>query len=108
MTYPFRNIFSVCILCGCFFCSTKSYAFDYATYQKTHKQLRSLTPSESTASGSLPGKAKKEHLFSTFTRKLLEALDSDRVPVKVFDTNGNLSFYFKPAKITKIGFKYKF
>lgn len=109
MTFYFRNIFSLCILCGCFFCTPKSFAFDYKTYNKAHKQLRSLEPANSTIKNShLNKRVKKEHLLSSVTKKLLEALDNDRVPVKIFDTSGNFSFYFKPAKITKVGFKYKF
>jgi hypothetical protein len=109
MAFDIRNIFSLCILCGCFFCTPKSFAFDYKSYYNAHKQLRSFEPAtDANKVSPLNRKGKKEHLLSSFTKTVLEALDNERVPVKMFDTRSNFSFYFKPAKVTKVGFKYKF
>jgi len=102
------RLLPVCVLCSCFFFTQKSYAFDYAKYKSEHRQLRSLTPSATTAT---PGKnvhESKSHPMKELLSKVLDAMQSDAVPAKLFDTSTNFSVYFKPAKISKIGVTYRF
>ncbi len=101
----------LCILFGCFIVPAKSFSFDYKTYAKERHQLRSLTPPDTLTTAtesSSETKKSKSSIIKEFTSKLLEALDSDLVPVKIFKTSKGFSIYLKPAKISKIGFKYKF
>ncbi len=101
----------LCIMFGCFFVPTKSFSFDYKTYAKERHQLRSLTSAQTSTSivgSSSVTKKSKSSIIKEFTSKLLEALDSDLVPAKLFETSKGFSIYLKPAKISKIGLKYKF
>ena len=108
-----RYFLSVCMIFGCCIAPGKLHAFDYKTYSKEMRQVRSLTPSAATQ-GSVkatahPGeKKRKTKIVKVIVEKLFEALDSDVVPAKMFRASNSVSFYFKPAKITKIGIKYKF
>ncbi len=102
-----NNFVYSCVLCGCFLFPSKSLAFDYKEYNKEHHQIRSLK-SQSTLTPTTQGKEDKESAIKEFTHKVLEALNSDLVPVKMFDASNEWSLYFKPAKISKLGFKYKF
>ena len=108
MTRRLQRLFPACILCGCFLFSHKAHAFDYGKYDKQHKQIRSIPPSQNSGGAAVQGKQENSHAFQMFANQLLEAMQNDAVPAKFFDAGSNLSFYFKPAKITKIGFKYKF
>jgi len=103
-----QRLFPACILCGCFLFSHKAHAFDYGKYEKQHKQIRSIPPSQKGGTTSVHGTKESSQAFQMFANRLLEAVQSDAAPAKLFDAGRNLSFYFKPAKITKIGFKYKF
>jgi hypothetical protein len=108
MCFNVNRFLSVSILCSCFLLTQKSYAFDYEKYNKEHRQLRSIAP---VSSVTVPVKEKKEEkapVMKEFITKLLDAMQSDAVPAKLFDTNTNFSIYFKPAKISKIGITYKF
>ncbi len=101
------RIFVVSMMCSfCF--SHKAFAFDYDTYSKTHKQLRAINPDTTITTAVRNNKHQSTNAFAVFTQQLLQAMQSDAVPVKVFDTGTNISLYFKPAKVTKIGIKYKF
>ncbi len=86
---------------------SKSYSFDYKTYSKQMHQLRSLTP-KTTISPKSNQKQRKSSALKNVTKNLLEALDSDLVPAKLFNEHKRVSVYFKPAKISKIGLRYRF
>ena len=105
--YKYFIVFS--ILIGCFILPTKSYAFDYKSYTKELHQIRSLTPANKTVTPVKNNrKQSKSSAIKEITKKLLEALDSDLVPAKLFNAKQTFSVYFKPAKITKLGIRYKF
>ncbi len=108
MQFRIRGILPLCILFGCCFFSQKSYAFDYNRYNKEHRQLRSLTAATPADAITKPSKESKSKAFENFANRLLEAMQSDAVPARIFDTGTDISFYFKPAKVTKLGIKYKF
>jgi len=77
------------------------------------RQVRSLTPSAGThgnvkTTARTEEKKSKTKIVKVIVEKLFEALDSDVIPAKMFRASNSVSFYFKPAKITKIGIKYKF
>jgi len=109
-----RYFLSFCVLLGCCVAPGKMYAFDYKSYNKEMRQVRSLTTvsevqgSENATAGQSEGKKSKTKVVKVIVEKLFEALDSDAVPAKMFRASNSLSFYFKPAKVTKIGFKYRF
>ena len=109
-----RYFLSFCVLLGCCVAPGKVYAFDYKSYSKEMRQVRSLTPSSEVqgsvkeTEGQAQGKKSKTKIVKVIVEKLFEALDSDAVPAKMFRASNSLSFYFKPAKVTKIGFKYRF
>ncbi len=102
-----NNFVYSCVLCGCFLLPSKSLAFDYKEYKKEHYQIRSID-SQTSLTPNSQAKEEKQSTFKDFTHKVLEALNSDLVPVKMFDATNEWSLYFKPAKISKLGFKYKF
>jgi hypothetical protein len=108
MYFDVNRFLSISILCSCFLLTQKSYAFDYEKYNKEHRQLRSLTPISSATASVKEKKEEKSPVMKEFITKLLDAMQSDAVPAKLFDTNTNFSIYFKPAKISKIGITYKF
>ncbi len=108
MPLDMRKLLPICVLCGCFFFTQKSHAFDYEKYNSDHHKLRSLTPHDNIASPSKNQEESKSHLMKELVSKVLDAMQSDAVPAKLFDTNTNFSIYFKPAKISKIGITYKF
>lgn len=106
-----RTLFPVCILCSCFLFAQKSFAFDYQKYSKERKQIRSLTPTDRIAAEipkSTPKKKRSDKAFAHFTQTLLEAMDTDIPLATLFDSGNGLSLYFKPSKVTKVGFRYKF
>ena len=102
-----KYFFYSCLLCGCFLFPVKSLSFDYKQYNKDHRQLRS-TDSSGSLTPVTHEKEDKQSAIKEITKSLLEALNSDLVPAKMFNANNELSLYFKPAKISKVGFKYKF
>ena len=108
MWFDVNRFLSISILCSCFLLTQKSYAFDYEKYNKEHRQLRSLTPVSTATPSVKEKKEEKSHLMKELVSKVLEAMQSDAVPAKLFDTSTNVSIYFKPAKISKIGITYKF
>ncbi len=106
-----RTLIPVCILCSCFLFAQKSFAFDYQKYSKERKQIRSLTPTDRIAAGipeTTPTKKRSDRAFSHFTQTLLEAIDTDIPLATLFDNGSDLPLYFKPAKVTRVGFRYKF
>ncbi len=102
------KLLPVCVLCGCFFFTQKSHAFDYQRYTNDHHKLRALTPSDNITTPSKKQEESKSDTMKELLGKILDAMQSDAVPAKLFDTNTNFSIYFKPAKISKIGITYKF
>ncbi|HHD77344.1 MAG TPA: hypothetical protein ENK93_01050 [Campylobacteraceae bacterium] len=108
MLLHLRIAMPFCILFGCCFFSQKGYAFDYNKYDKTRKQMRALTPAAPSQGEIRPAASGKSGAFEKFANRLLEAMESDIIPAKIFDTGTGVSFYFKPAKITKLGIRYKF
>ncbi len=102
------RLLSVYVLCGCFFFTQKSHAFDYQKYNRDHHKLHALTPNSTIATPSKNQEESKSHLIKELLGKVLDAMQSDAVPAKLFNTNTNFSVYFKPAKISKIGITYKF
>lgn len=109
MRFRLRALLPLCMVLGCCFFPQKGFAFDFKKYEREQRQLRSLTPSNATSTSARTADPKKRsRAFALFADKLLEALQSDAVPTKIFDTGTNLSFYFKPAKVTKLGIQYKF
>ncbi len=107
-----RTLFPVCIVCGCFLFAQKSFAFDYQEYSKESRQIRSLTPTDHISAKisekSTATKKRSDRAFSHFTQTLLEAMDTDIPLATLFDNGSDLSLYFKPAKVTRVGFRYKF
>ena len=110
MTLYKKYFLPLCILFGCCVAPVKSFSFDYKTYAKERHQLRSVEPANGTLSSSksTTRKKSKANVIKDITSKLLEALNSDLVPAKLFHASNGFSIYIKPAKISKIGFKYKF
>ncbi len=108
MYFNLRRIVPVCLLCGSFLFTQKSYAFDYEKYNSERKQLRSLAPLTPSAASSHSNQEEKSGIMKEFVTKLLDAMQSDAVPARLFDTNTDISIYFKPAKISKVGITYKF
>ena len=108
MRLRIRSLMPLYLLCSCYLFAPKSFAFDYDKYKRDHKQLRSLTPATTADAQSTPSKRSKSKAMEKFAGILLEAMQSDTVPTKIFNTGSNISFYFKPAKITKVGITYKF
>ncbi len=108
MPLDMRKLLPICVLCGCFFFTQKSHAFDYQKYNSDHHKLRALTPNNTIATPSKNQEESKSHLMKELLGKVLDAMQSDAVPAKLFDTSSNISVYFKPAKISKIGITYKF
>ncbi len=108
MRLHIRTAMPLCILFGCCFFSSKSYAFDYDKYNKDHKQLRAIKSGTLVQGETKQSKMSKSKAFERFASQVLEAMDNDAIPTKIFDTGTNISFYFKPAKITKLGIRYKF
>lgn len=108
-----RYFFALLIFLGCCGFGHKAYAFDYQSYAKQTKQIRSVekgggkvmqggdTSTQRRGSG-------KESIAKVIIGKILSTLDSDTVPAKMFKANRKFSIYFKPAKVTKIGVRYKF
>ncbi len=88
----------------------KSYSFDYKSYSKQMHQLRSLSPKSTLTAKSekQTQKQRKSSALKNITNKLLEALDNDLVPAKLFNEKKTVSVYFKPAKISKLGLRYRF
>ena len=116
VTWYKRYILSFCVLFGCCLTPGKMYAFDYKSYSKEMRQVRSLTPtselegSVETTRGRTHGKKSKSKIVKLLVKKLFKALNNDTIPAKTFHASKSkrFSFYFKPAKVTKIGFKYRF
>ena len=104
-----RSLFAVVLMFWACGAVTKVNAFDYKRYSLETKQIRSLTPVANDSKVVKKGtKNAKSSLGREVVQKLLEALDSDLVPAKMFRTQRTFSLYFKPAKVTKFGVKYRF
>ncbi len=104
-----RYILSVSMVVGCWVMPGKVHAFDYKTYSKEVRQIRTLMPPESGEKPVVKGEKKsRSKAFKTVVNKLLEALDSDLVPARIFQTGDAFSLYFKLARVTKFGIKYRF
>ena len=114
VTWYKRYLVSFCVFLGCCSVPCKMYAFDYKSYSKEMRQVRSLSPASDmqgdieTRGMRTHGKKSKAKIVKLLVKKLFKALDSDAVPAKTFHRSKKFSFYFKPAKVTKIGFKYRF
>jgi|GEM_PF-2222719 len=110
MFLSIRRILPVWIVCSCFFFAHKAFAFDYEKYKNEHSRLRNI-PSPVTqinASDQTHESEEKSSGLKDFMEQVLTAMQSDAVPVKIFDATEKFSIYFKPAKISKLGIKYKF
>ena len=109
-----RYFMSLCVLFGCCMAPGKIYAFDYKSYSKEMRQVRSLTFTSDVQEDversvmRTQGKKSKAKIVKLLVKKLFKVLNNDTVPAKTFPASKSVSFYFKPAKITKIGFKYRF
>ena len=98
---------------GCCGFADKIYAFDYQSYAKQTKKIRSVEKGgvkvvQGGDSSTQRRSKGKESIAKVIIEKLLSSLDNDSVPAKMFKANRKFSIYFKPAKITKIGIRYKF
>jgi hypothetical protein len=104
----------LCMIVGCWIIPGKAHAFDYKVYSKEMRQIRSVNSAATTfkreneSSTGVKEKKSKSKAFKVIVSKLLEALDSDMVPAKMFKANQQFSIYLKPARVTKFGIKYKF
>ena len=106
-----KYLFPLCLFFSCFIAPSKSLCFDYKTYSKQIHNLRIITPSSKTITPVQTQnkiKKKRPNIVKEFATKLLNALNSDIVTAKLFETSSGLSIYIKPAKISKIGVKYRF
>jgi hypothetical protein len=110
MFLSIKRILPVCIACGCFFFAQKGFAFDYKQYDNEHSRLRSVSSplTQVIGSGETHESEEKSSGLKDFMEQVLTAMQSDAVPVKIFDATETFSVYFKPAKISKLGIKYKF
>ncbi len=110
MFLSIRRILPMWMICSCFFFAHKAFAFDYEQYKNEHSRLRSVTSplTQVIASGETRESEEKSSGLKDFMEQVLTAMQSDAVPVKIFDATETFSIYFKPAKVSKLGIKYKF
>jgi len=105
MPFSVRKTFFAYLFCSSFLFLHKLFAFDFESY---HRQQRSVPSMEqNVAHPATPQKHEKSSV-QRFVSHLLESFDNDIVPAKMFNTSETFSIYFKPAKVTKLGIRYKF
>ncbi len=105
MPFPVKKTFFAYLFCSSFLFLHKLFAFDFESY---HRQQRSIPSMAQHVAQPTTIQKREKSSVQRFVSHLLESFDNDIVPVKMFDTSEKFSIYFKPAKISKLGIRYKF
>jgi len=105
MPFPVKKTLFAYLFCSTFLFLHKLFAFDFESY---HHQQRSVPSVAQPVAQPAAAQKHEKSSVQRFVSHLLESFGNDIVPVKMFDTSKKFSIYFKPAKVTKLGIRYKF